>query len=93
MDGSGDSSVQVSLESAQGVSLLHVPHRDKATMVAWQDGPLRCTWHKGKVEGQRTGEVGEKQLGQSSEEGSAGRAAGDEREQPALPTAALAWLQ
>lgn len=43
---------------------------------------LRCTWHKGKVEGQRTGEVGEKHLGQSEE----GSAEGDERGRPALPT-------
>lgn len=50
-DGSGDSSVQVSLGAAHGVSLLHAPHSDRATVVAWQHRPLRCTWHKEKVEG------------------------------------------
>lgn len=84
VDGSGDSSVQVSLGAAHGVFLLHAPHRDSATVVAWHDGPLRCTWHKGKVEGQRREEVREKHLGQreGAEQGGLRGVRGDDPHSP-----------
>lgn len=93
VDGSADSSVQVSLGAAHGVPLLHAPNRDRATMV---DSPLRCTWHKEKVEGQRTREVGEKHLGQSekAQHGELREVRGDDQHSPLqhLPGSSVAQL-